>query len=265
VIDRVLAIALTTFREAIRRRVLYGILVVVFLFNIFAVVLGEMSLHQEARVARDVGLAGVSFFGSVTAILLGVTLLYNELQRRTIHTIISKPVHRFEFVIGKYLGMAVTLTLLTSLFALALWGVLAIRGVPFGAAVSKAVILAYVEVLVVAAIAIFFSSFSTPFLSGIFTFAIFWVGRVTPEMRQAVETTDTAWIRTVCEIALYVVPDIHLFGVSGGRVPGESEPVSVHGDFVDWSYVGIAGGYGLAYVAIFLVAACFIFSRRDFT
>lgn len=263
-LDRVLAIALTTFREAIRRRVLYGIVVVVFLFNMFAVVLGEMSLHQEARIARDVGLAGVSFFGSVTAILLGVTLLYNELQKRTIHTIISKPVHRFEFVVGKYLGMALTLTLLTTLFAAALWGLLALQGVSFDAAISKAVLLAYVEVLVVAAIAILFSSFSTPFLSGIFSFAIFWVGRVTPEMRRAVETTDREWIRVVADTALYVVPDIHLFSVSGGKV-ASGEEVTAHGELVDWGYVALASGYGLAYIGIFLALACFIFSRRDFT
>ena len=261
-INRIVAIALTTFREAIRKRVLYGIVVVVFLFNLFALVLGEMSLHEEARVARDVGLSGVSFFGSITAILLGVSLLYAELQKRTIHTIISKPIHRYEFVIGKYVGMALTLTLLTTLFTLALWGILGMRGVPFSAAVSKAVLLAYMEVLVVAAIAIFFSSFSTPFLSGIFTFAIFVVGRVTPEMRAAAENAKAEWVRDVCNAALYVVPDLHLFSASGGTV--KAEHVTVHSDFVDWSYVSTTSAYGIAYIAIFLVLACLIFGRRDF-
>ena len=189
-LNRIYAIALTTFREAIRRRVLYGIIAVVFLFNLAGLVLGEMSLHEEVRVARDVGLAGVSFFGSITAILLGVTLLYNELQRRTIHSIVSKPVNRFEFVLGKYAGMATTLTLLTTAFVVALLALLAARDTAIGSALTKAILLAYVEVLVVAAIAIFFSSFSSPFLSGVFSFAIFWVGRLTPEMRAAVENSE---------------------------------------------------------------------------
>ncbi len=261
-ISRIVAIAQTTFHEAIRRRVLYGIVVVVFLFNMFAIVLGEMSLHEEARVARDMGLSGVSFFGSITAILLGVSLLFVELQKRTIHTIISKPIERYEFVIGKYLGMALTLTLLTTLFTLALWEVLALRDAPFSEAVSKAVFLAYIEVLVVAAIAIFFSSFSTPFLSGIFTFAIFVVGRVTPEMRAAAENAKSAWVRDICNATLYVIPDLHLFSASGGTVNGKH--VTVHSDFVDWSYVATSSGYGLAYIAIFLVLACVIFGRRDF-
>lgn len=258
--DRIYAIALTTFREAIRRRVLYGIIVVVFLFNLVGLVLGEMSLHEEVRVARDVGLAGVSFFGSVTAILLGVTLLYNELQRRTIHTIVSKPVYRFEFVLGKYTGMAATLTLLTTAFTVALVLLLTARGVGLGSAMSKAVVLAYIEVLVVAAIAIFFSSFSSPFLSGIFSFAIFWVGRLTPEMRAAVESSKSEWIRDICNAALYVVPDLHLFRADVGDTN-----VSIHREFVDWGYIAVASGYGLGYIAIFLIAACFIFGRRDFT
>jgi ABC-type transport system involved in multi-copper enzyme maturation permease subunit len=258
--DRIVAIALTTFREAIRRRVLYGIVAVVFMFNGLGLVLGEMSLHEEVRVARDVGLAGVSFFGSITAILLGVTLLYNELQRRTIHTIVSKPVYRFEFVLGKYAGMAITLTLLTTLFTVALIALLAARGVPLGTAMTKAVLLAYIEVLVVAAIAIFFSSFSSPFLSGIFTFAMFFLGRVTPEMRAAVETSKSEVVRVVCEVVLYVIPDLHLFRADVGGVDA-----SVHREYVDWGYLALASGYGLGYIAIFLIAACFIFSRRDFT
>ncbi len=261
-IGRLVAIALTTFREAIRKRVLYGIFAVVVLFNLFAVVLGEMSLHQEARIARDVGLAGVSFFGSITAIVLGVSLLYNELQKRTIHTIISKPIERYEFVLGKYAGMALTLTLLTTLFAVSVWMVLTARGVPFSSAMSKAVLLAYFEVLVVAAIAVFFSSFSSPFLSGIFSFAIFIVGRVTPEMRAAVANAKAEWVRDICNAALYVVPDIHLFSASGGSVGGEN--VSVHSEFVDWSYISMAGGYAIGYIGIFLVLASIIFTRRDF-
>ncbi len=93
-IRRVLALAVNTFREAIRSRVVYGIVIAVVGANLFALVLGEMSLHEEARVARDVGLAGVALFGSITAIILGVSLLYNEIQRKTIHNILSKPIAR---------------------------------------------------------------------------------------------------------------------------------------------------------------------------
>ncbi len=261
-IGRVWAIALNTFREAIRHRILYGIIAAVVGLNLFALVLGEMSLNEEDRVARDIGLAGVSLFGSVTAIVLGVSLLYGEIQRRTIHTIVSKPLERYEFVLGKFGGMKITLTALVALFSLAMAGLLAVQGVAFTGSVAKALILAYFEVLVVAALAIFFSSFASPFLSGIFTFALFFVGRVTPEMRDAIAHSRSDLTRDVLSAALKIVPDLHLFSISGGEVRGQH--VTVHGEFVSWSYVGGAGGYAALWIGILLALAIAIFSRRDF-
>jgi len=263
VIGRIAAIAVNTFREAIRRRVLIGILVVVVFVSFFSLVLGEMSLHQEARVTVDITLAGVSFFGSLTAIILGVLLLYSEVQRRTIHTILAKPLNRWEFVLGKYAGMALTLLVLVAAFSAVMFLVLRVQGVPFGAAIGKALILAFVEVLVVAAVAEFFSSFASPFLSGIFAFGIFVVGRITPQLRAAIESAGSGVIETVCTVALYAVPNLHLYSVSGGVDDGEY--VSVHSDFVGWDYIGAATAHGVLWIALLLVAAIVIFSRRDFS
>ncbi|MSP17011.1 MAG: ABC transporter permease [Myxococcales bacterium] len=260
---RVYAVGLNTFREAIRNKVLYGILAVVVGVNLFALVLGEMSLSEEARVARDVGLAGVSLFGAITAIVLGVSLLHTEVQKRTIHAMIAKPLGRPEFVVGKYLGMAATLTLLVACFAVALAGLLHLQGVPFAGAVVKAVVLGWLEVLVVAGIAVLFSAFSTPFLSGIFTLAIFFIGRVTPELRHAAARARDEWIRRVAEGALAILPDLDVFAISGGEHQGV--PVSVHADFVPWSYVGDAAVYAGAWIVLLLIGAALVFSRRDFT
>jgi ABC-type transport system involved in multi-copper enzyme maturation permease subunit len=260
-IGRVWAIALNTFREATRSRVIYGILALVVGVFFLAIVLGEMSLHEEARVARDIGLAAISFFGSITAIILGVALLYQEVQRRTIHTIVSKPLERYEFVLGKYVGMSLTLSVLVLLFSLGLAGLLAVQGVGFTSSIAKAITLTYFEVLVVAAIAVFFSAFASPYLSGVFTFGLFFLGRVTPEMRAAVETSKVEWIRDVCSAALAILPDLHMFSISGGTVNGEY--VSVHGDFVSWGYVLTTSMYGMLYITILLTLAILIFSRRD--
>ena len=260
--NRIIAIAINTFREAIRRRMLYVITALVVGFNLFAMVLGAMSLGEEARVARDVSLAGISLGGSVTAIVLGVILLHSEVQKRTVHTIICKPIERYEFVLGKYLGMAITLFALVFLFTLALVALLAIQEVPFTVPVAKAILLAYMEILVVAAIAVLFSSFSTPYLSGLFTFGLFLLGRVTPEMRAIIDSGKMGAFEDVCRAALFFVPDLHLFAVSGGAVKGEY--VSVHTEFVTWGYVGMAMGYGLLYLAILLSLSIAIFARRDF-
>ncbi len=261
-IGRMWAIALNTFREAVRIRVLYGILLLVVGANLFAIVLGQMALGEEARVARDVGLGGISLFGALTAIFLGVALLYAEVQRRTVHSIISKPIERWEYVLGKYLGMVLTLTALVALFTAAMAGLLLLQGLTLTGAVVKAVVLAWFEVLTVAAIAVFFSSFSTPFLSGIFALGLFFLGRVTPDMEQALESAEAPWIRATLRAALQIVPDLHLFSVSGRTVDGQS--VSVHGDFVSWGYVATAGGYGCLWIAGLLTLAALIFERRDF-
>jgi ABC-type transport system involved in multi-copper enzyme maturation permease subunit len=261
-IGRIWAIALNTFREAVRIRVLYGILVLVVGVNLMSLLLRELAATaDEARIARDVGLAGISLFGSLTAIFLGVFLLYTEVQRRTVHAIVVKPIERWEFVVGKYAGMALVLSVLVGVFAAAMAGTLAWQGVPVSAAIGKAIALAWVEVLVVAAIAIFFSSFSTPFLSGIFALGVWAIGRVTPDLERATESASPA-IRWTAELAARVVPDLHLFAVSGRVVGGEH--VSVHADFVPWSYVGLATLSGLGWIAGLLALAAVLFHRRDF-
>jgi ABC-type transport system involved in multi-copper enzyme maturation permease subunit len=262
VLGRIWAIALNTFREAARIRVLYGILIVVVGANLLAIALGTMSIREEARTARDVGLAGISLFGSLTAIFLGVFLLYGEVQRRTIHGIVSKPIERWEFVVGKYLGMGLVLSLLVALFMLAMLAQLGIQGLPITGALLKAVVLSWMEVLVVAALAIFFSSFSTPFLSGLFALALWVIGRVTPDLIGSANVAKSAWIKWTAKATLKIVPDLHLFAVSGTQVDGQH--VSVHGDFVPWSYVAYASGYGLLWIGGLLGLAIVIFHKRDF-
>jgi Cu-processing system permease protein len=261
-LGRIWAIALNTFREAARIRVLYGVVVLVVAANLLALVLGEMSIREQDRVARDVGLAGISLFGALTAIFLGVFLLYTEIQRRTIHAIVSKPLERWEFVVGKYGGMALVLSSLVALFAASMTGLLAWYGIGLTVAVGKAILLAWMEVLVVAAIAIFFSSFSSPFLSGIFALGLWVIGRVTPDLRAVAAKASSPFVETVTRVASEAVPDIHLFSVSGRSIDGEI--VSVHGDFVSWAYVGLAAGHAALWIAGLLVVACVIFSRRDF-
>jgi len=260
-IGRIWAIALNTFREAARIRVLYGILVLVVGANLLAIVLGEMVTNEQARVARDIGITGISLFGSLTAIFLGVFLLYTEVQRRTIHAIVSKPIERWEFVVGKYLGMVLVLTVLVALFAVAMVVMLLIQDVGVSTAVLKAIVLAWFEVLTVAAIAVFFSSFSTPFMSGIFALAMWALGRVTPDIETA-SRDASPWIRTLTKITLEIVPDLHLFAVSGRSIDGEH--VSVHAELVSWGYVAMASLHGLGWMFGLLAIATLLFHRRDF-
>ena len=258
---RIWAIALNTFREAARLRVVYGFAVVVVLANLFAIVLGRLSVHEDTRIAQDVGLGAISLVGSLTAIFLGLFLLYTEVQRRTIHAIVSKPIERWEFVVGKYTGMALVLTLLVALFALAMVLLLLQQGVGVSMPVVEGIVLAWIEVLVVAAIAIFFSSFSTPFLSAIFALALWALGRVTPDIEAAARDGAPA-LKVTARIALELVPDLHLFSPSGRIVDGVA--TSIHTDFVSWGYVATASLHGLGWIVALLAVACLVFQRRDF-
>jgi ABC-type transport system involved in multi-copper enzyme maturation permease subunit len=188
-------------------------------------------------------------------------LLYTEVARRTVHAIVSKPIERWEFVVGKYAGMALVLSVLVGVFAAAMAGTLAWQGVPLSPAIAKAIALAWVEVLVVAAIAIFFSSFSTPFLSGIFALGVWAIGRVTPDLERAAEAAAPA-IRWTAKAAALILPDLHLFAVSGRTIDGEH--VSVHAEMVSWAYVGMASLHGLGWIIGLLALAALLFHRRDF-
>jgi ABC-type transport system involved in multi-copper enzyme maturation permease subunit len=263
VIGRLWAIALNTFREAARMRVLHGALVLTFGINLVAIFLGEASAGNAARVSRDFGLASISLAGALTAIYLGVVMLYAEIQKRTVHAIVSKPIERWEFVLGKYLGMVVTLSVMVALWSATMIGILAWQGLALDATIAKGIVLAWCEVMTVAAIAAYFSSFASPFLAGIFTFGVFIAGRTTPYMTDSLAGHEaSSWERGVLQTALQIVPDLHVYAPSGGTVDGAH--VTINGAFVSWGYVASAAGYGALWIAGLLVIASVIFQKRDF-
>jgi len=266
-VSRVWALALNTFREAVRNKVLYVLL-------LFAVVLlgltyffSQGALHEQLRVIRDVGLVGIELVGALIAIFIGVNLVYKELDRKTVFALIPKPIHRWEFVLGKYVGMLLTLAVLMAVMSLTLFAVLALGAAVFSgdndmSTIVRAILLIYGEVAVITAVAVLFSSFSSPILSGALTLGIFVVGHFTPELRELVAKVESTPLRVVLRGGMRVFPDLHLFYVSGSMVGGQH--VSVHGTYVDWSYVAVAGAYGTLYAAVAIALAMIIFARRDF-
>jgi ABC-type transport system involved in multi-copper enzyme maturation permease subunit len=261
------AIALNTFREAIRNKVLYALLLFAVLLILSALALGQLSLHEEARVTRDLGLGGIELFGALIAIFVGVNLVYKELDRKTVFALIPKPMHRWELILGKFAGMVLTLSILMAVMGLFLFIALGVQHL-MGATdaldglggLVRALVLLFAEVVVVTAVAVMFSSFSTPFLSGMLTFALFIIGHFTPEARELIAKLESG--RQILGALLRIIPDLHLFYVSGSMVAGRA--VSVHGDYVDWSYVGTACLYGGFYAGCALALAMLLFAKRDF-
>jgi ABC-type transport system involved in multi-copper enzyme maturation permease subunit len=247
---------------------------VLYILLLFALVLlsltyffSQGALHEQLRVIRDVGLIGIELVGALIAIFIGVNLVYKELDRKTVFALIPKPIHRWEFVLGKYAGMLVTLAVLmaimTAMLFLVLWlGVRVFGGDNDDGTVLRAVLLVFGEVAVITAVAVLFSSFSSPILSGALTLGIFVVGHFTPELRELIAKVESTPLRVILGGGMRLFPDLHLFYVSGSMVGGQT--VSVHGAYVDWAYVGMAGAYGALYCAVAIALAMIVFSRRDF-
>jgi Cu-processing system permease protein len=260
-VRRVWAIARNTFREAVRNKILYSLLFFALLVIASAMALGQLTLHEELRTTRDVGLYGIDLFGVIIAIFVGVNLLYKELDLKTVYTILPKPLRRWEFVLGKWLGMLLTLAVQMAVMAVVLAGTLVVQGAAFDLPMWKAVWLLYVNVVVVTSVAVLFSAFSSPFLSGFFALGFFALGRSVPDIRALAEKS-TPPLRALLEAGTTVVPNLHLFYPSGAIIGAQH--VSVHGTFVGAPYLLSTTVYGVGYSLVVLVLAMLIFRRRDF-
>src|ERR1700677_2470179 len=183
---RILHIASNTFREAVRDRVLYNLIAFALLLSGAAILVGQISIDIERLVVINLGLTAVSLFGVVIAIFIGIGLVSKEIDKRTLYTVLSRPVRRWEFVVGKFFGL--TGTLLVNTFFMSVGVFLALLYVAhkfntMDAWVLVALYFIVLQFLIVCALALFFSSFSTPLMSAVFTFALFLIGGLAENLR----------------------------------------------------------------------------------
>jgi ABC-type transport system involved in multi-copper enzyme maturation permease subunit len=258
---RIIAVAANTLREVTRNRALLGLALFGVAFILFSIALSELSVvGQGERIVIDFGLFAISLFASITAILMGTLLVYKEVEKKTIYTILSKPIHRYEFLLGKYVGM-VGLLILELLLLGVIWClVIYSQGGTFSVEHIKALCLIACEASLVAGIAVMFSSQSTPALTGLFTLGVFVVGRVVNLIEEMLGATrgvfvDNPLARTFGEAVTAVFPDLSVFNINQQLLLD----VTVSG-----SYMGSALLYALSYIALTLVLGMLAFERRDF-
>lgn len=250
----ILPIALNTFREAVRDRVLYLILAFAVVMILASTVLGLITVGSEEKIIQDFGLAMIALFGTAAALFIGIGLVFKEIDRRTVYTLLAKPIRRSQFLIGKYLGLCLTLAVNLVVMAAAFFLLLALRGIPAGD-LWVAVWLTYFELLLVTAIAVLFSSFSTPVLSALFASTLYIVGHLSWSLKLLEDLLDSSTARGAVRLVYLILPNLEHFNVRGDLV---------HGVPVPWSQVGFAMLYGLAYTTLVLLLATVIFERRDF-
>src|SRR6266576_3989049 len=178
-LTRIQAIARNAFREAVRDRVLYNLVLFVLMLTGAAIFIGELSGGQERKIIVDLGLSAMLLFGVFISIFVGVGLVYKEIERRTVYSIFSKPVGRGEFLVGKYLGLCLTLFINVIVMGagVSLALIYVSRGWnPLVLSIWPAILLIYVELMLITSVALLFSSFSSPALSALLTFFVFIIG-----------------------------------------------------------------------------------------
>jgi ABC-type transport system involved in multi-copper enzyme maturation permease subunit len=255
-LPRVLVIARNAFREAVRDRVLYNLVLFVLLLTGVSVSLGELSPGQEARLIINFGLASILIIGTFVSIFVGVSLVWKEIEKRTVYSIFSKPVSRGEFIIGKYLGLCLTLLANIAVMGVGLTlALLWVHGTEFALSVWAPVFLIFLELTIMTAVAIMFSSFSTPALSALLTFFVFVIGHFIASLRQLAEELGTQTARVVLDTAYYILPNLSHFSFATETANGIHPPASM---------LAGAAAYAIVYDIILLSITVFIFSRRNF-
>lgn len=250
---RILAVAQNTFREAVRDKVLY-----VLLFFAAATILGSkaigwISVEQDIKIVKDFSLASVSVFGTLIAIFVGTSLIYKEVDKRTIYTIICRPMARYEFILGKYLGLAGLLGLVAAAMGLVTAGYVVVLGGSLNATFFVALLLIYWKLLLITAVSVLFSAVTSPILGAIIVFSFYVLGHAT-EILTDLPAQISGVARTLMTAAYYVVPNLSNFDLGADAANAMS---------VRWEYVAWAMLYGTIYTVIVLFLAAVAFEKKD--
>jgi ABC-type transport system involved in multi-copper enzyme maturation permease subunit len=254
--SRVVHIAANTFREAVRDRVLYNLIAFALLLSGAAILVGQISIDIERLVVVNLGLTAVSLFGVVIAIFIGIGLVSKEMEKRTLYTVLSRPVRRWEFIVGKFLGLTGTLFVNTFFMAIGVFAALLYVSHKFQSSdawILVALFFIVLQFLILCSLALLFSSFSSPLLSAVFAFSLFVIGSFAEDLRGFARMSHgfTQWLAMG---AAYLVPNFSALNAIG-QVAHE-QPISAH-------LIAYNTAYALAYSAMAICGAVLIFERRN--
>jgi ABC-type transport system involved in multi-copper enzyme maturation permease subunit len=264
----VAAIAISAFRESVRDKVFYNLLLFALLMMAASFLIGQLTAGQDVKIIKDLGLAATSMFGLFIAVFIGIGLVSKEVERRSVYSLLAKPITRAQLVLGKYCGLTLTLAANMAVMAVALysvlgytaWGISPAARAAWDApaldpALLKAMVLIFAELMLVTALALFFSTFSSPMLSAALTFGLYVVGHLSADLRNFQQVVDSPAAAAFARGLYWVLPNLAQFDV-------KSEVV--HGVHVPAGYLAITGAYAALYIAVLLSIAALVFSRRDF-
>jgi len=252
--QKIIAIALNTFRESTRDRIFYSLLAFAVIMLAFALVLGNLTIGDEIKIIKDFGLSSISLFGVLIAIFVGISLVYKEMEKKTIYVILSNPIARYQFILGKYFGLS--LTLLVEIIVMAI-GLLALcyakqQLIPWE--LFKAIVPIWLELQLILAVALLFSTFVSPFLSGMLTLAVFIIGHLTQDLQQLVANMDNPVLKKTANYLYYTFPNLESLNYKAQVV---------HGLAIPWQQYSLSLAYASMYIVCLLGLTLLIFNQRD--
>jgi len=256
-----LPLAQNTLRESIRDKILYVILLFALLMISSSLLLSFLSLNQQDKIVFDLGLSAISIFGLIITVFVGTNLVSKEIDKKTIYLLISKPIRRSDFILGKYLGLCLTLLLIvlamSAAFYAVLWYIMSLSGTDFFSWLpnsAMALTLIYVEMMLLTAAAILFSTFSTPIMSAMFTLGLYLIGHLSNDIVSFGKLTKQEGLIRITEFIFYILPDLERLNLKNVLV---NEPISLE-------VFGASLSYGLLYIVGLLLLSMMIFEGREF-
>ena len=254
-IERVSGVALNTFRESVRDKVLVTLVAFAVLVMGSARVIQPLALGEEAKVIKDLGLSAITLFCVLISILMGGRIVYKEVEKRTIYIMLAKPVRRWEFILGKYLGLMAVLVVSLVVMTAAFYVILLILGIGAPLYLMLAVLMTFFELAILTAVAVLFSTFSTPITGAVFTFAVYFVGNLTRDLKLLAAMSPSVVVKVVSQFLYYVLPNFSNFNIRAEVVYGAA---------LDPDALLLSGLYALVYTATLLLISVAIFNRKEF-
>ena len=252
---RIWAVAGNTFREALRDKVLLTLVVVAFVVTAASRIIPPLAVGEGSKIVTDLGLATMTLFCVLISILVGGRLVYKEIEKRTILTMLAKPIRRWEFLVGKYVGLM--LVLVTSVVIMTAWfGLfLVISRIPVRPILLLAIAMIILELGVVTAIALLFSTFTTPISSAVFAFGIYFTGSMSRDLLDLAAMNRSLLVKGIAYALYYILPNFSSL---------DYRAVAVYNLLVDPLRLAWTIAYGLTYIVVALLLAVLVFHRRNF-
>jgi len=255
---QILRVAKNTFRESVRDRVLFNLIAFALLMIGSSLLVGQLAIGDLHKVITDIGLSAMRFFGMLIAIFIGIQLVFKEIERKTVFGLLARPLSRSQLVLGKFAGLGLTLAVNSAvMLAGIILSILFVKATFSNqlSAVIPATYMIFLELLVTTALALMFSTISSPALSAMLTFMLYVAGNFSENLRVLASTSDSAPARIVLTSLYYVLPNLGNFSVISTAAYGTVVPIG---------RLAFATGYALVYCGMLLSIAILVFERRDF-